>query len=225
MTEIVLDEQGLELRRGGHDPVRLPWDVIGLLQPADGGQLQIHLLDGRILDVSSPSDAAAVFAAWRARSGTSGRQPRDAVPVELRRAAAQSIDLGAFAPASPDLPRIGGVYRAGRSSAVVDEQGVVIVRPRQGRLRIPWRAVRSVTAYELKGVRSMWVVRVRLHDRSNHLLPAPRTRRGERDPDFQRALREIAAALRASRPAPGEPSDQITKQMRRAAVREVGYEE
>ena len=216
---------GLELRGAG-PAIDVPWAAIGQLQVTDG-RLRIHLADGRVFDVPEAADVTAILKAWRAVTGPHGGRSRDAVPVEFRRAAAERVDLGSVAdalPRSESQPPAPGIYRAGLSSTLVDEQGLVLVRPRKGRLRIPWQAVRSVTAYEPTGLRRKWVVRVRLHDRTEHMLPAPYTRKGPRDPEFQRALGEIEAALRASHPVPGEPADHISKRQRRQAAKTIRYE-
>ncbi|MBR7834042.1 hypothetical protein KDL01_12250 [Actinospica durhamensis] len=227
MTRIGITEQGLELRGAG-PAMDVPWVAIGQLQVVDG-RLRIHLADGRVFDAPEVAEVTAVLKAWRAVTGPHSGRPHDAVPVEFRRAAAARVDLGSVSDAPPQpesrpAQPPPGIYRAGLSSTIVDEQGLVVVRPRKGRLRIPWRAVRNVTAVELTGLRSKWVVRVRLYDRTDHMLPAPSTRKGPRDPEFQRALGEIAAALRASRPAPGEPADHIGKRERRQAAKTIRYE-
>lgn len=104
---VLVDELGIELRRAGHAPVRLPWAAIGLLrEETDGGRgarvLRAHLLDGRKLDLPLPPDAAAILRAWRRSYATRGPNPHDAVPVDFRRASARQVDLSDIADAVPD---------------------------------------------------------------------------------------------------------------------------
>jgi hypothetical protein len=234
---LAVDEQGLAWHRPGRGPVEVPWAVIGMLRveevehgPRPRRVLRAHLSDGRTLELPAPVEAGEVLKAWRASFAARGRPPHDAMPADYRRAVAHGIDLGDVvdgepAPAPAAESRVGGVYRSGLSRAVVDEAGVTITRPFQARLRIPWQAVRSVTAIETSGMRLLWMVRVRLHDRRVVLLPAPSSRAGEQDPDFQRALGEITAALRASRPAAGELADRIERSALREAAADVALEE
>jgi hypothetical protein len=166
--------------------------------------------------------------AWRATYVRRGHEPQDAVPVDYRRAFARDIDFADTADTVTAAPTDGGasgsgeVYRSGFSRVTVGEEGISVTRPAQRRVFVPWPAVRSVLAYDA-GRRSLWIVRVRLHDRRTILLPAPLSHTGEHDPSFRRALAEITTVWQRHHPrsADGQPNDRISKTALREAAASV----
>lgn len=239
---MVVGERGIELRQVGRSPIDVPWTSIGLLrvEEVDDGSshrraLCAHLSDGRKLPLPAPrsdradgalfeAQATAILMAWRAACLLRGPEPQDAVPVDYRRALARDIDLADTAdmvttsPTDGGARGSGGIYRSGFSRVIVSEEGISVARPTQRRVFVPWPAIRSVLAYDA-GRRSLWIVRVRLHDRRTILLPAPLSRTGEHHPDFQRALAEITTVWQRHQPqsANGRLNDRISK----AALREA----
>lgn len=242
----MVGDRGIELRQVGRASIDVPWTSIGLLrvEEVDDGSarrkaLCAHLSDGRRLLLPAPrsgredgvlfaAQSAEILKAWRASYVRRGSEPWDAVPVDYRRAIARDIDLADTTDAVPAPPTDGcgsgegGIYRSGLSRVAIHAEGISVARPTQRRIFIPWPAVRSVLAYDA-GRRNLWVLRVRLHDRRTVLLPAPLSRNGEHDPDFQRALAEITAAGRLHQPpgADSRPSDRVSKTMLREAAGSV----
>lgn len=223
----------------------IPWTSVGLLrvEEFDDGRalwhaLCAHLSDGRKVVLPAPhsdsedgtsfdAQVTEILKVWRASYVRHGSEPQDAVPIEYRRSTAREVDLSETADVVPGMPPQGAsspegaVFRSGLSRVYVDLDGVGVKRLTQRQVFIPWSAVRSVTAYHL-GRGDLWVVRVRLHDRRNVLLPAPLSHHGEHDPGFQRDLTAITAVWQAHRPQGSgtQPSDRISK----AALREAaGY--
>ena len=239
---VLVGDRGIELRHAGRAPVNIPWASIGLLrvEELDDGRarwraLCAHLSDGRKVMLPAPrsdredgtffdAHATEILKAWRTSYARRGSEPQDAVPIEYRRSTAREVDLGETADVVLELPPQGssrpegGVYRAGLSRLVVNDEGIAVNRLTRRQVFIPWPAVRSVMAYQA-GRWGLWIVRVRLHDRRAVLLPAPLSRKGEHDPEFQQALAEVIAVWQLHRPqgTAGQPSDHISK----AALREA----
>ena len=242
---VLVGERGIEFRQAGRAAVDIPWTSIGLLRVErfDDGRARLralcaHLSDGRKVILPAPrsnsddgtvfdTQAAEILKAWRASYLRRGSEPQDSVPIEYRRSTAREVDLSETADVVPAMPPLGdsrpeaAVYRSGLSRVYVSLDGIGVKRPTRRQVFIPWPAVRSVTACHW-GCGSLWIVRVRLHDRRNVLLPAPVSHSGEHDPGFQRALAAITAVWQPHRPqgTGSQPTDRISK----AALREAaGY--
>lgn len=223
----------------------ISWTSIGLLRVEESGDgrarwraLCAHLSDGRKVMLPAPrsnsedgtsfdAQVTEILKAWRESYVHRGSEPQDAVPIEYRRSTARDVDLGETADAVPAMPPLGdsspevAVYRSGLSRVLVSIDGIGMKRLTQRQVFIPWSAVRSVTAYHWG--RGLWVVRVRLHDRRNVLLPTPISHNGEHDPGFQRDLAAITAVWQAHRPqgTGTQPADRISKAALREAARYV----
>lgn len=243
---VLVGERGIELRQAGRAAVDIPWTSIGLLrvEEFDDGRarwraLCAHLSDGRKVMLPAPrsnredgtsfdAQAAEILKSWRASYARRGSEPQDAVLIEYRRSTAREVDLSETADVVPGLSPLGdsspevAVYRSGLSRVYVSVDGIGAKRLTQRQVFIPWAAVRSVTAYQW-GRGSQWVVRVRLHDRRNVVLPAPVSYRGEHDPGFQQALAAITAVWQAHRPqgTGTQPTDRISKAVLREAAGSV----
>lgn len=243
---VLVGDWGIELRQAGRAAVIIPWTSIGLLrvEEFDEGRarwraLCAHLSDGRKVMLPAPrsnsedgtsfdAQTTEILKAWRASYVRRGSEPQDAVPIEYRRSTAREVDLSETADVVPTMPPLGdsspeiAVYRSGLSRVLVSKDGIGVKRLTQRQVFIPWSAVRSVTAYDW-GRGNLWIVRVRLHDRRNVLLPVPISRNGEHDPRFQRALAAITAVWQAHRPqgTGTQPADRISKAALREAARSV----